>query len=77
MVIKKIGFLRSHSAAGPRGLSPFLLKHGGEVLKLELAKLLKSVWAKEEIPKNWCESMIVPVYEEGVDSQVKITKELD
>lgn len=32
------------------------------MLTLHLIKLLGSVWVREEIPNNWSESVILPIY---------------
>ena len=34
-------------------------------MRFELRKLIKFIWNKEELPKNWQESFIVPVYKKG------------
>jgi hypothetical protein len=39
-----------------------LIQAGGEP---EIHKLSNSVWSKEELPDQWKESIIVPVYKEG------------
>jgi hypothetical protein len=33
--------------------------------KSEIHKLIISIWNKEELPDQWRESMIVPVYKKG------------
>jgi hypothetical protein len=37
----------------------------GETLRFEIHKLINSVWNKEEMPDQWKESNIVPIYKTG------------
>jgi hypothetical protein len=45
----------------PAGLSQV----GGEILHLEIHELVNSVWNMEELPEQWKECIIVPVYKMG------------
>jgi hypothetical protein len=38
------------------------IQAGGEILRLKIHKLIKSIWNKEELPDKWKESIIVPVH---------------
>lgn len=31
----------------------------------ELTKSLRPIWGREEIPKDWCECVVVPIYRIG------------
>jgi hypothetical protein len=42
-----------------------LIHAGGETLWSEIHKLINSVWNKEDLPDQWKESIIIPVYKEG------------
>jgi len=42
-----------------------LFKAGGRKIYCEIHKLTNSVWNKEELPEEWKESIIVPVYKKG------------
>jgi hypothetical protein len=42
-----------------------LIQAWGNELHSEIHKLINSVWSKEELPQQWKESIIVPVYEKG------------
>jgi hypothetical protein len=64
-VLREIRLLKRHKAAGPDKLSPSLFKDGGSVLVSQLTKLLHSVWENEQVPHEWCESVIVPIYKKG------------
>lgn len=46
-VARKIGFLKEYKVTGLSRLSPYFLKVAGEVLTLELTKLLGSTWVRE------------------------------
>jgi hypothetical protein len=41
------------------------IKSGGETLRYEIHKLIHSIWNKEELPQQWKESIIVPIYDKG------------
>jgi hypothetical protein len=42
-----------------------LNKTGGEILYSEIHRRIYSVWNKEELPQQWKESIIVPIYKKG------------
>jgi len=42
-----------------------LLKHGGRTLKQKLYKLILITWHKEQLPQQWNEGIICPVYKKG------------
>jgi hypothetical protein len=42
-----------------------LIQAGGEILLSAIHKLVNSVWNKEELPYQWKESIIVPIYKKG------------
>jgi hypothetical protein len=39
-----------------------LIQAGGETLLSEIYKLIQFIWNKEELPCQWNESIIVPIY---------------
>jgi len=39
-----------------------LIKAGGITICYEIHKLITSIWNKEELPQEWKESIIVPIY---------------
>jgi hypothetical protein len=45
---------------------------GGEILVSVMQKLITSIWNKEELPKQWKESIIVPVQKRGLKLTVII-----
>jgi hypothetical protein len=42
-----------------------LIKAGGERLWSEICKLINSIWNKQDLPDQWKESIIVPIYKKG------------
>jgi hypothetical protein len=42
-----------------------LIQAGGETILSAIDKLINSVWNKEELPDQWKESIIVPIYKMG------------
>jgi hypothetical protein len=42
-----------------------LIKAGGSIIRPEIHKLIISIWNKEELPEEWKESVIVPIYKKG------------
>jgi hypothetical protein len=42
-----------------------LVQTEGNTLHSEIHKLTNSIWSKEELPQQWEESIIVPVYQMG------------
>jgi hypothetical protein len=43
-----------------------LIQAGGNTLFSEIHKLRNYIWNKEELPQQWKESTIVPIYKKGV-----------
>jgi hypothetical protein len=60
-----IGKLESYKSPGTDQIPAGLIKAGGEILCAEIHKLICSIWNKEELPQQWKESIIVPIYEKG------------
>jgi hypothetical protein len=42
-----------------------LIKAGGRIIRSEIHKLIISIWNKEELPEEWKELLIVPIYKKG------------
>jgi hypothetical protein len=41
------------------------MQAGGETLRLEIHKLIKLIWNKEELLHQWKESIVVPIHKKG------------
>jgi hypothetical protein len=57
-----IGKLKSYKSPGTDNIPTELIKAGGETLYSEVHRLICSIWKKEELPQQWKESIIVPIY---------------
>jgi hypothetical protein len=42
-----------------------LIQAGAEILQFEIHKLINSIWTKEELRKQWKESIIAPIYKKN------------
>jgi hypothetical protein len=42
-----------------------LILAGDEWLRSDIYKLINSIWNKEELPHQWKEPVIVPIYKKG------------
>jgi hypothetical protein len=60
-----IGKLKSYKSPGTDQIPAELIRAGGETLYSEIHRLICSIWNKEELPQQWKESIIVPIYEKG------------
>jgi hypothetical protein len=57
-----IGKLKSYKSPGTDNIPAELIKAGGETLYSEIHRLICCIWNKEELPQQWKESIIVPIY---------------
>jgi hypothetical protein len=62
MAIEK---LKRHKSPGIDQIPAELIKAGGRAIHSEIHKLINSIWNKEELPEQWKESIIVPIYKKG------------
>jgi hypothetical protein len=60
-----IGKLKSYKSPGNDQIPAELIKEGGEILYSEIGRLICSICNKEELPQQWKESIIVPIYKKG------------
>ena len=59
MAIEK---LKRHKSAGINQIPVELIKAGDRKIRSEIHKLIISFWNEEELPEEWKESIIVPIY---------------
>ena len=64
--------LKNHKSPGIDQIPAELIKAGGRTIRTEIHKLIISIWNKEELPDEWKESIIVPIYKKGI-KQIVIT----
>ena len=57
--------LRSHKSPRTDQIPAELIKAGGKTICCEIHKLIISIWNKEELPEEWKESIILPIYTKG------------
>ena len=57
--------LKNHKSPGIDQIPAELIKAGGRTICGEIHKLIISIWNKEELPDEWKESIIVPIYKKG------------
>jgi hypothetical protein len=60
-----IGKLERYKSPGTDNIPAELIKAGGETLYSEIHRLICCIWNKEELPQQWKESIIVPIYKKG------------
>ena len=63
MVIEK---LKSHTSPDIGQIQTELIKAGDRIIRYEIHTLIISIWNKKELPEEWKESIIVPIYKRGV-----------
>ena len=57
--------LKSNKLPGTDQIPAELIKGGVRTIRDESHKLIISIWNKEELPEQWKESVIVPIYKKG------------
>jgi len=57
--------LKSHKSPGIDQIPAELIEAGGRKICYDIHKLTISIWNKEELPKEWMESIIVYIYKKG------------
>jgi hypothetical protein len=62
MAIEK---LKRYKSPGIDQIPAELIKAGGSKICSEIHNLIISIWNKEELPDQWKESIVVPVYKKG------------
>jgi len=60
-----IGKLKNHKSTGIDQIQAELIKAGGRTICCTIHKLIISFWNKEELPEEWKEAIIVPIYNKG------------
>jgi hypothetical protein len=58
--------LKRHKSPGIDRISANMIKAGGRTIRYEIHKLIIAIWTKGELPEEWEESIIVPIYTKGV-----------
>jgi len=53
---------KRHKSPGIDRIPVQLIKAGGRIICSEVHKLINYIWNKEELPEQWKDSIILPVY---------------
>ena len=57
--------LKSHKSPGANQIPAEFIKSGGKIIRCEIHKLIISIRNKDELPEEWKESIIIPIYKKG------------
>ena len=57
--------LKNHRSPGIDQIAAELIKAGCRTIRGEIHDLIISIWNKEELPDEWKQSIIVPIYKKG------------
>jgi hypothetical protein len=57
--------LKRHKSPDTVQIPAELIKAGRRTIRSEIQYLINSVWNKEELPEEWKESTILPIYKKG------------
>jgi sorting nexin-29 len=57
--------LKTIKAAGSDNIPPELIKNGGRTLRKPLHKLILNIWDNEQLPDQWSEGIICPIFKKG------------
>ena len=57
--------LKSHKSPGIDQIPAELIKAGGITIHYEIHKLIISIWNREDLPEEWKEAIIIPMYQKG------------
>jgi hypothetical protein len=60
-----IGKLKSYKSPGTDQIPAELIEAGCEILCSDINEFICSIWNKEEMPQQWKESIVVPIYKKG------------
>jgi hypothetical protein len=60
-----INKLKSNRAPGPDNITGELIKNGGCTLKRRIYKQMLNIWNCEQIPEEWPEGVICPIFKKG------------
>jgi hypothetical protein len=60
-----IGKLKQYKSLSTDQILAQMIKAGSKTICSEINKLIRSVWNREELPQQWKESIIAPIYKKG------------
>jgi hypothetical protein len=62
--------LKRYKSPGTDQIPAELIQAGGNTLRSEIHKLINCIWNKEELPEQWKEYIILPIYKKGASCMV-------
>lgn len=65
-IIKK---LKKNKSPGSDEITAEMFKYGGTALIEQMQKLLENIWVKEQLPEEWSEALLCPIYKKGDKSE--------
>jgi hypothetical protein len=60
-----IKIFKNYKSPGSDQIRVKLIQAGGKLFRSDVHKLINSIWNKEEVPNQWKQSIIVPIYKKG------------
>lgn len=57
--------LKNNKSGGENGITAEVLKLGGTELQRRISNLIRNIWVKEQLPDQWNNAIICPVYKKG------------
>jgi hypothetical protein len=57
--------LKRYNSPGTDQIPAEMIQAGGNTLHSDIHKRINCIWNKEELPEQWKESVIVPIYKKG------------
>ena len=60
-----VSVLKNYKTAGVCGISPEMIKYGGQDGLKMLHMLISNVWRKGAVPEDWRKALIVPLFKKG------------
>ena len=70
-VVKVIKKIKNGKTPGKDGLNGELIKYGGHVLHKAIHELIKQIWKNENMPQEWSQGEIIPLYKKGDRQKVE------
>jgi hypothetical protein len=68
-----IAKFKRYKLPGSDPIAEEMIQAGGETLWSDIHKLINYIWNKKELPDQWMESVIVPIYTKGHKTDLVIT----
>ena len=68
-LLKLIGTLKPHKAAGPDNVRPFMLRDLCDVIAPVLQAVFTRSYETGQLPKQWKEANAVPIYKKRIHKQ--------